>query len=172
MYYGSFGTQNSMVTFIFKLHPRKGQLHVKIGYIMSNFKIQNFPLQICLSCADLSQDSKKCHLFLCKTIRNAKNCISKMWRHYLHLVFWSLHSQKQRYCFEILCACFCKYPEHVYSGVLDNMEISDFTGNYLKKNEIWILGSKWRNIKNPRSPFWKSFNFTPFGVFDGVLLQN
>ena len=28
---------------------------------------------------------------------------------------------------------FCKYPEHVYSCVLDNLEISDLTGNHLKK---------------------------------------
>ena len=38
----SFGTQNSIVTFIFKFDPRKGQLKVKLGQTRSNFKIQNF----------------------------------------------------------------------------------------------------------------------------------
>ena len=64
MLYGSFGTQNLMVTLIFKFDPRKGQLQVKLGQIRSNFKIQNFLTKICLSCADLSQDSKMSFIFM------------------------------------------------------------------------------------------------------------
>ena len=37
MFYGSFGTQNSMVTFIFKFDLRKSHFHVKLDQI-SNFK--------------------------------------------------------------------------------------------------------------------------------------
>ena len=33
MFYESFGTQNSLMTFIFKFDLRKGQFHVKLGQI-------------------------------------------------------------------------------------------------------------------------------------------
>ena len=42
MFYRSFGTQNLMVTLIFKFDARKGQLQLKLGQIRSDFKIQNF----------------------------------------------------------------------------------------------------------------------------------
>ena len=58
MFYGSFGTQNSMVTFIFEFDPRKGHLQVKLGQIRSNFKNYNLLTKICLCCAVLSQHSK------------------------------------------------------------------------------------------------------------------
>ena len=58
MFYGSFRTQNQIVTFIFKFHPRKGQSQVKLGQVRLNFKIHNFVTEICLSCAVLYQDSK------------------------------------------------------------------------------------------------------------------
>ena len=38
MFYGSFGTQKTMVTFISEFDPRKGQAQVKLGQI-SKFKI-------------------------------------------------------------------------------------------------------------------------------------
>ena len=43
---------------------------------------------------------------------------------------------------------------------------------FIRKVEILNLGVKIKNIKNPRWPFCRAFNFTPFGVFDCVLLQN
>ena len=46
MVYYSFGTQNSMVTFVFKFDPTKDQLQVKLGQIRSNFRIHFF-LQKC-----------------------------------------------------------------------------------------------------------------------------
>ena len=64
MFYGSFGTQNLMVTFIFKFYPSKGQLLAKLGQLRSNFKILNFLTKTCLYCADLPQDSKKCHFYV------------------------------------------------------------------------------------------------------------
>ena len=54
----SFGTQNPMVTFIFKFNPRKGQSHVKLDQICSYFRNQNFLTETWLSCPVLSQDSK------------------------------------------------------------------------------------------------------------------
>ena len=42
MFYGSFGTQNSMMTFIFKFDLRKGQFRVKLDQIGSKFQIRNF----------------------------------------------------------------------------------------------------------------------------------
>ena len=39
MFYVSFETQSSMVTFIFKYDPRKGQVQVKLSQIGSNFEI-------------------------------------------------------------------------------------------------------------------------------------
>ena len=50
----------------FKFDPKKGQLQVKQGQIMSNVKIQNFPTKVYLSCAVLSQDSKK---YICFYVR-------------------------------------------------------------------------------------------------------
>ena len=61
MFYGSFGTQNLMVTLVFKFYPRKGQLQVKIGQIRSNFKkfkifLQKYAdlVQICLRIPKMS----------------------------------------------------------------------------------------------------------------------
>ena len=51
-----FGTQNSIVTFISKFGPRKGQYQVNIDQIRSNFQIQNFLARKCLSSPVLSQD--------------------------------------------------------------------------------------------------------------------
>ena len=77
MFYGSFGTQNSLVTVIFKFYQRKGQIPVKLDQIWSNFKIQNFLTQVCLSCAVLSQDSKKCHLVFVQQLEMPKIALQK-----------------------------------------------------------------------------------------------
>ena len=58
-FYVSFGTQNLMVTIIFKFDPRKGELPVKLGQIRLNFKIQNlqkyaYLVQICLRIPTMS----------------------------------------------------------------------------------------------------------------------
>ena len=66
-----------MVTLIFKFDPRKGQLQVKLGQIRSNFKIQNFLTKICLSCADLSQDSKNVIYFYVRQLEMPKNAFQK-----------------------------------------------------------------------------------------------
>ena len=91
---------------------------------------------------------QKCHLFLCTTIRNAKKCISKMWRHHLYLVFWPLHRQKQRYCFEILHAC-CLYVSR--SHIFRFFENFPRFGKYLKKSKFLVEKSQDLEI----FPFWK-----------------
>ena len=58
MFYWSFVMQNLMMTLILKFDPRKGHIQVKLGQIRSYFKIQNILTKMCLSCVDLSQDSK------------------------------------------------------------------------------------------------------------------
>ena len=55
MFYGSFGTYNSMKKFIFLFDPRKGQVQIKLDHI-SKFKYSFMTTPI--SCRVLSQDSK------------------------------------------------------------------------------------------------------------------
>ena len=59
MFRESFGTQNLIVTFVFKYGPRKGQFQVKLGEI-SKFKIF---LQEYASRPVLSQDSRNAIYF-------------------------------------------------------------------------------------------------------------
>ena len=127
MFYGSFGTQNLIVTLIFKFDPRKGQLEVRQGQspktpinkqrqgqIRSNFKIQNFLSKVWLSCADFSQDSKNVIYFYVRQLGMPKMHFKNVTSLPLP-VFWPLHSQKQRYFFEILYAC-CLYASqsHIF----------------------------------------------------------
>ena len=114
---------------------------------------------------------QKCHLFSC-TIQNAKYCISKMWRHHLHLVFWPLHSQKQRYCFEILCACFLYVFGLCIFRFLDNLKILDFIGNYFwKKNELFNLGGhNWQVSKIRDGHFVERSILRRLTFYDCVLL--
>ena len=93
MFYGSFGTQNSM-TFIFKFDPRKGQFQVKLGQIWSNFKIPFF-LQKFACLVQFCLRIKKRRLFLCTTIINAKITFQNVTSSPLH-GFWPLHSQKTK----------------------------------------------------------------------------
>ena len=144
MFYGSFGTKNSMVTFTFKFDTRKGQPQVQLG--QKKVKFQNsklfFKENIPIFCSFVS-GFQKCHIFLCTTIIRAKNCVSKMWRHHLYLVFGPLHSQRQWYYFEILYAC-CLYVSQSHdSGVWINWKKINFIGNNFVRNwsfEFW--GSK------------------------------
>ena len=142
MFYGSIGTQNSIVTFMFKFDPRKGKLQIKLGQIRSNFEIQYFLTKICLSCAVLSQDSNKCYLFLCRTTRNARNYIKKC--DVVTFTFFGglLHSQKQRHCFEVLYAC-CLYVLLSYIFRLsDKLKNWFYRQLFLKNRNFEFWGSK------------------------------
>ena len=77
MFYGSFGTQNTMVAFIFGFDPRKGQYKVKLGQKRSNFQNQNFLLKTNLSCPVLSQDSKNVIYFYVRQLEMPKIAFQK-----------------------------------------------------------------------------------------------
>ena len=138
MFNGSFATQNSMMTFIFKFDPMKCQLQVTLGQLRSKFKIQNILTKICLPCAVLSQDSKKGHAFYLRPLQMQKNTFQK-WSVITFTCFWPLHSQKQR-C-NCACALFILFSI-TYLRFFDNLKISDFIGNYFWKIEILDFGVK------------------------------
>ena len=45
------------------------------------------------------------------------------------------------------------------------LESLDFYRHLFLKNQNCDMGSRSKNIKNPRLPFCRKFNFTPLGVF-------
>ena len=130
MFYGPFGTQNSMVTFIFKFDPRKGQLQVKLGQIRSNFKIQNFLTKICLSCADLSQDSKNVIYFYVRQLEMPQNAFQKC--DVITFTWFLGHCTAKnkdialKFCLHVVCM----YLDNIYSGFLNTLKILDYIGNY------------------------------------------
>ena len=130
MFSGSFWTQNSMVTFIFKFDPRKGPLQVKLGQIWSNFKTQNFLTQVYLSCAVLSQNSKNVVYFYLRQLEMPKisfqgcDVITFTW-------FFGQCTGKNKDIALKFCLRFvCMYLDHIYSVCFNNLKISDFIGNY------------------------------------------
>ena len=110
IFYGSFGMQNSMVTFIFKFDPRKRQLQVKLGQIRSNFF---FFYKICLSCVVLSKDSRNAICFYVAQLQMSKIAFQICDVFTFNCFFLPLHSQKQIYCFEMLYAC-CLYLSRLH----------------------------------------------------------
>ena len=77
MYYGSFGAQDSMLTFIFKFDLRKGQCQFKLCQIRSDFQIKSF-LTKHAYLVQFSLRIPKWHSFFMHTaIRNSKNRVAK-----------------------------------------------------------------------------------------------
>ena len=151
--------------------PRKGQLHVKLAQIRSNFKMHMFT-NIRLSCADLPQDSKNVIYCYVRQLEIPKNCISKKWRHHHYLFFWPLQSQIQRYGFEILHA-WCLYESWSHTFFFDNLKVSDFIGNYSSKVEILSFGGQNLKISKIRdNHFVERSILHRLAFFDRVLLQN
>ena len=139
-----------MVTLIFKFDPRKCQVQVKLGQIRSNFKIKHFITHICLSCADLSYDSKNVIYLYVRQIEMPKIAFQKCGViTFTCYFFGTLHSQKQIYCFEILYAwCLHVFRSHILRFFLDNLNVPDFIWNYSSKIENFeFWGSKLKNIK-------------------------
>ena len=85
----------------------------------SKFRYKNMPnLCRCFS------GFQKCHPFLCATIINVKDCISKMFRHHLYLFFFCYCTGKTKditlkFCMGVVCM----YLDHIYFGFLDNLKI-------------------------------------------------
>ena len=149
MFYGLFGTQNLMVTLILKFYPRKGQVEVKLGQIRSNFKIQNFLAKICLSCADVSQDSKNVIYFYVRQLEMPKNAFQKYDAITFTWFFGHCTVKNKDISLKILHVC-CLYESlsHIFL-FLDNLKISDFRGNYFWKKWIFLtLGVKIEKYQN------------------------
>ena len=72
MFYGSFGTQKSMVTLISKFDVSKGQFQINVSQIGPNFQIQNFHPKICLSYSALCQDFKNVIYFDVRQLEMSK----------------------------------------------------------------------------------------------------
>ena len=74
MFYGSFGTYNSMMALIFISDPRSGQGLVEKDQISEFifFSFRNIPIL-----SSVVSGFKKCPLFWRTTMRNAKKCVSK-----------------------------------------------------------------------------------------------
>ena len=149
MFYGSFGTHNSMVTFIFKFDHREGQLQVKLGQI-SEFKV--FFYKKCAYLVQFCLRIPKYYLLLCQPIRNTKNCISKTWRRHLYLFFFGHCTAKNKdialkFCMRVVCM----YHDHIYSDFLDKLKSLDFTGNLFLRNwnnEFWGQNLKISEIRD------------------------
>ena len=123
MFNGSFGTQNLMMTLIFKFDPRKGQLEVKLGQIRSNSKIQNFLTKICLSCADLYQDSKNVIYFCVRQLEMPKNAFKKCDVITFTCFFFCHCSAKNKdISLKFYIRVVCMYLNQIYSGFLDNLK--------------------------------------------------
>ena len=67
MFYGSFGTQNSMVTSISKFDPSKVQCQVKLGQISSNFQNQIFLIKTCPAVQFCRSIQLEMQSFICRT---------------------------------------------------------------------------------------------------------
>ena len=110
----------------------------KLGQI-SNFKILSpkyaHLVQFCLRIPKLN-------LFLCTTIKNAKNFISNMWPHYLYLFFWPLRSKNKDIAWKLCMRVVCMYPI-TYTAVFW-MTLTPFS----KKNYRWIFMKFWWQTSN------------------------
>ena len=148
MFYRSFGTQNSIVTFIFKFDQRKSQLQVKLGQIRSNFKIKNFLTKIYLYCAVLSQDSKNAIYFYVRQLKMPKKNISKIWRQHLYLLFCHCTTKNKDIALKFCMSVVCMYFDHIYSVILEELKILDFIGNYFLIIKTLNLGGQNRKKKS------------------------
>ena len=117
MFYRSSGTQNSIVTFIFKVDPRKGQLQARLGQIRSNFKIQNFHFKICPSCAVLTKDSKNVIYFYVRQLKISKIAFRKC--DVIAFTFFCHCTVKNKdIALKICMHVVCMYHDHTYSVFL------------------------------------------------------
>ena len=160
-----------MVTFIFKLDPRKGQLHVKIGYIMSNFKIQNFPLQICLSCADLSQDSKNVICFYVRQLEMPKIAFQKC--DVITFTWFSGHctAKNKDIALKFCVRVFVSIPSMYIQVFWITWKFRILQAIILKnKFEFWGQNGEISKIRDRRFENRSILRHLVF--FDGVLLQN
>ena len=128
MFYGSYGTQNTMVAFIIRFGPRKGQYKVKLGQIRSDFQNQHFLAKACLSCRVSSQDCKNAICFYLRQLETPKIAFRKA--DVITFTNFVDHctANNKKYCFEIWYVCYlCVALQHVVH-FFDNSENLDFIG--------------------------------------------
>ena len=118
-------------------------------------------------CADYFQDSKNVIYFHARRLQMPKIAFQKCDVITFRYLFFCHCAAKNKdialtFCMRVVCM----YFDHMYSGFLDNLKISDFIGYYFWKIQILSFrGLKSENIKILRYPFCRTFNFTPFGIF-------
>ena len=148
MFYGSFGTQNSMVTFISKFDLRECQCQVKLGQFRLNFQIRNL-LTTCLSCPDLSQKFKNVLHF---HVRHLKwqalrfiNVTSSLLPGFLVTEHPKIKALLSNFAY-LLFVCILT----TYIPVFGYLSFFSFIGNYIKKARFWVFGVKIKKIENSR----------------------
>ena len=120
-----------------------------------------------MSCSFVSR-FQKYYLFLCTTIKNAKNCISKY--DIITFTLFSGHgtAKNKNVALKSCMHVVCMYLDRIYSVFfLDSLIMLDFIGNYFWKIETLNFGGQNRNKSKIRDCHFvrRTFNFTPFGIF-------
>ena len=114
---------------------------------------------------------RKCH-FLCTTIRNAKTCISNMWRHHLYLFLAIAQPKTKILLWKFVCVLFVCISI-TYIPFFGNLENFGFYRQIFWKNYyfgFWVSQSKISKIKDCH--FVERSILCLFAFFDCVLLQN
>ena len=165
MFYGPFGTQNSMVAIIFKLGHRKCQCQVKVGQIRSNFQIQNFITKMPILSSFVS-GFQECYLFLRTTFKMPKTTSQKVTASFL--LFSPLQSKKDMTLeFGMCVVCLQFYNIH---SVLYSLKIIFYRHLFLKNRNFEFRGSKSKNIKKQDIHFLERSILRLLAFLDCVLL--
>ena len=131
-----------MVTLIFKVDQRKGQLQVKLGPIRSNFEITNFLTKTCRTCADLSQNSKYVIYFYVRQIEMQKLAFQKCDVITFTCFLGIAQAKTKILLWNFVCVLFvCISITHIPAfWITWNFRI--LLANISEKLKFWILGVK------------------------------
>ena len=170
---GHWGRKIRWWHFIFKFDLRKGQLHVKLGPIRSNFKIKQISTNSDYILCSFISGFQTCHVFLFTTIINPKYVVSKMWRHHLYLFFGHCTAKTKILLWNFVYVLFVGISITCIPILYITWKNLDFVGNYFWENEILDFGGQNREKSKIQishfvgRPILKRLKF-----FDCVLLQN
>ena len=115
MCYGSLGTQNSMVTLIFKYDWRKGQLQVKLGQIRSNFKNSKLSCKSMPILCSFVSVFQKCHVFYVRQLEMPKIAFQKCGVITFTCFFGHRTAKNKDIALKICLHVVCMYFDHIYS---------------------------------------------------------
>ena len=144
MFYGSFGTQNSMVTFMSKCGPMKGQYQVRLFQIRWN---SQFSSQKWLYCLVLSQDSKSGTYFYVRQQEMPEIAFQKVISSPLP-VLWAIAQTKARILFWYFACVLFICILIILFWLLDNLKILDFIGNYSWKIKMLSFGIFFKKLRH------------------------